>query len=126
MAEESKGVGIAILLAVAVISAAGLIVLFKGTATAEVSYSYEKPYTFIQQNPRRLCENMDCQNGNGALVIGEQTIHGTEYWVCGCSKQFADKRIADWSNTYTGDPAHDSNEFSNYEAVWLVRKFREY
>lgn len=126
MAEEGKGVALAILAVVAVIAVVGLILLFKGATTGGVSYSYIKPFTFIEQPAQRLCENMACRGGHGAVVIGEETHQDGEYWVCGCPKNFMDDKITDWTNTYKGDEARNGNEFGNYEFVWRVRKIREY
>jgi len=123
---ENKGVALAILGIVAVISVAGLVLLFNGAATGQMSYSYVKPFYMIEQPATRLCANMDCSGGNGAIVIGEETHADGEYWVCGCPSNFADVNIADWSNTWNGDPARNGNDFPNYEAVWRVRKIREY
>jgi hypothetical protein len=122
---ESKGVAMAILGIIVIIAVVGLVLLFKG-ATGKVSYSYEKPYTFIEQSAERLCSNMACRGGNGAIVLGEETHADGEYWVCGCPSNFVDVKIADWSNTWNGDPARNGNDFPNYEAIWRVRKIREY
>jgi len=122
---ESKKVALAVLGIVALIAVVGLILLFKG-ATGQSTYSYVKPFTMIEQPAQRLCENMDCNNGRGAIVIGEELHLDGEYWICGCPKQFVDQRIFDWSNTMKGDEAHDGLDFGNYEFIWRVRKFREY
>jgi hypothetical protein len=119
-----KGIAMAILGIVALIAVVGLVLLFRG-ATGDVSYSYEKPYTFIEQPGERLCQNMDCEDGHGALLIGEETRQDGEYWVCGCPSQYQDRQIKDWSNTYKGDESHGELEFS-YDWVWRVRKIREY
>ncbi|MEM4247634.1 MAG: hypothetical protein QXR48_00885 [Candidatus Woesearchaeota archaeon] len=125
MTEEGKGIALAILAIVALIAVVGLILLFKG-ATAKVSYSYEKPFNMIVQPAERLCANMACNNGVGAIVLGEETRQDGEYWICGCPKQFIDKKITDWSNRWKGDEARDGLDFGNYEFIWRVRKFREY
>ncbi len=121
---EQKGIALIILGIVALIAVVGLILLFKG-ATGNASYSYVKPFTMIEQSGTRLCQNMDCQDGHGALLIGEETHQDGEYWVCGCPKQFQDKQIEDWSNEWKGDPVHGDLDFS-YDWVWVVRKIREY
>ncbi|MEM4247361.1 MAG: hypothetical protein QXF14_03500, partial [Candidatus Woesearchaeota archaeon] len=94
--------------------------------TGEATYSYVKPYTFIEESGERLCSNLDCGDGHGALVLGEETHLDGEYWVCGCPKNYMDMQIEDWSNTFKGDDAHDGLEYGNYAFVWRVRKIREY
>ncbi len=118
MAEE-KGIAMAILGIVAVIAVIGLVLLFKGGA-GKVTYG---PGPFIAESPERLCNDIHCENGLGAVVIGEQG----DYWVCGCPEHFTDQDIADWSNGWKGDEGHDGLAFNNPDNnAWLVRKFREY
>ncbi len=125
MAEEGKGIALAILGIIVIIAVAGMVLLFKG-GTGQASYSYVKPFTMITPTAQKACSILDCQNGVGAVIIGEETHLDGEYWVCGCPAQFMDKRISDWSYQWKGDESHDGLDFGNYDAVWRVRKIREY
>ncbi len=122
---EDKGTALAILSIIIVIAVIGIILLFKG-GTGAASYSYVKPFTMIAPSAEKACSILDCQNGVGAVLIGEETRLDGEYWVCGCPAQFQDKKISDWSYTWKGDPASNGLDFGNYEFVWRVRKIREY
>jgi hypothetical protein len=117
---ETKGIALAILGIVAVIAVVGLVLLFKG-GTGQVSYS-TWPVPFIEEDAQRLCNDIQCQNGMGAIVIGEKS----DYWVCGCPEFFADQRISSWSNAWKGDEANHGLEFPNADNAFLIRKFREY
>jgi hypothetical protein len=122
MAEESKGVALAILGIVAVIAVVGLVLLFSGAA-AKVSLGRGE---FITPTGDKACSVVYCQNGYGAIVLGEQLRADGEYWVCGCPNHFTDTDIADWSNQWSGDEARHGTPFGNYDNVLLVRKIREY
>jgi len=115
---ENKGIALAILGIVAVIAVVGLVLLFKG-GTGNVSYG---PGPFIADTADKLCNDIQCDNGQGAIVIGEKE----DYWVCGCPNFFSDQRIDDWSNQWKGDEAHNGLEFPNADRSFLIRKFREY
>ncbi len=125
MADEGKGIALAILGIVLIIAVVGIVLLFKG-GTGAALYSYVKPFTMIAPTAQKACSILDCQNGVGAVIIGEETHLDGEYWVCGCPAQFQDKRITDWSYQWKGDESHDGLDFGNYEFVWRVRKIREY
>lgn len=113
MAEEGKGIATAILGVVAIIAVIGLILLFKGSAGK-----------VIADPVQRACGIISCTNGEGAVVLGE-TGDG-EFWVCGCSAQFQDATIADWSNQWKGDEARGGGIYNYESGQWLVRKIREY
>lgn len=116
---EEEGQKTALVMGViGIIAIAGLVFLFKG-ATAQVSYG---PGPFIEESANRLCGQMACENGLGAVVIGEYQ----DFWVCGCPANFADQKIADWSNQWKGDEAQDGLVFPNQDNAFLIRKFREY
>lgn len=117
MAEEGKGVALAILGIVAVIAVVGLVLLFKGGA-GKVSYGGGP---FIQEPADRLCNNIQCENGEGGIVVGETPTH----WICACPHNFQAQHIADWSNQWRGDDAHGSRPFYADSAL-LVSKVREY
>ena len=119
---EGKGIALAILGVVAVIAVVGLVLLFTG-ATGKVSLG-KGPW--IEQPAQRLCDDISCSNGLGAVVLGEEEHLDGGYWVCGCPAQFVDKHIADWSNQWKGDEAHDGLDYGNYEVLWRIRKIREY
>ena len=127
MTEQGKGVALAILGVVAIIAVVGLVLLFKGGPTGDSTFaSYIKKSTLIAQTPERLCSNMACSSGMGAIYIGdEEHLDGT-YYVCACSSQFTDQRISDWSNQWKGDPAQDNLEIGDYENVWRIKSTREY
>jgi hypothetical protein len=122
MAQESKGVALAILGIVAVIAVVGLVLLFSGAA-AKVSLGRGE---FITPTGDKACSVVSCQNGYGAIVLGEQLHADGEYWVCGCPNHFSDADIADWSNQWSGDENRHGTEFNDYDLVLLVRKIREY
>jgi len=115
---DSKHVALAIIGLVAVIAVVGVVLRFTGS-TAQVSYG---PGPFIEESAERLCNDIQCQNGQGAVPIGEYK----DFWVCGCPEFFADQRIADWSNQWKGDEAHNPVPFPNPDNSFMVRKFREY
>jgi hypothetical protein len=117
MAEEGKGAALAILGVVAVIAVVGLVLLFKG-GTGKVTYG---PGPFIEPSAKKACSIIMCQNGMGAVVVGEKE----DFWVCRCPQQFQEQRIVDWSNAWRGDEARDGG-LPSYGESWLVRKIREY
>lgn len=127
MAEEGKGVALAILGIVALIAVVGLILLFKSGATGDSTFaSYIKKSTLIEQSGERLCSNMACRSGMGAIMIGSEEHLDGKYYVCACPSQFTDQRISDWSNQWKGDPAQDSLKMGDYENVWRVKSTREF
>lgn len=111
-------IAMAILGMVAVIAAVGLVMQFSG---ASGNVAYRAAPGAIVESAERLCNDIQCHNGMGAIPVGEKG----DYWVCACGQQFADKNIATWSNQWKGDESHDPGEFYA-DGTWLVRKFREY
>ncbi len=118
---ENKGIALAILGIVAVIAVVGLVLLFKG-ATGNVAY---RPYPFITQDGQRACGLIQCQNGQGAVYVGESNTPGVPSYACICPNQFQEQRIADWSNQWRGDEGHDG--LSSYDdGVRYVSQIRTY
>lgn len=111
-------IALAILGMVAVIAAVGLVMQFGG-ASGNVAFRAAHPG--IAESAERLCSDIQCQNGMGAIPVGEKG----DYWICVCGQQFADKSIASWSNQWKGDEMHNPGEFYT-DGARLVRKFREY
>ncbi len=119
---ENKGVALAILGIVGVIAVIGLVLLFKG-ASGNLSYDVND---FITPSAEKACSSIMCNNGMGAVVLGDELRAEGEFWVCGCSEQFEDQTIADWSNQWKGDEGRKPLAFGSMDNVWLVRKIRTY
>lgn len=127
MEEKGKGIALAILGIVAVIAVVGLIMLFKSGMTGDSTFaSYIKKSTLISQSGERLCSNMACNTGMGAILIGVENHLDGDYYVCACPSQFNDKKIEDWSNSWKGDPARGERDVASYEFVWRIKSTREY
>lgn len=78
---EGKGLALVILGIVAIIAVAGLVLLFKGSATG----NYAIASTFVQFSPQEACDKVGCPLRGIEGAAGGYTTQGPLMAICACA-----------------------------------------